>query len=174
MILVQGDSYPVWIDLQQNGEALSPGTAGDVTVRVGDLLQYRYSEGELGFDRDRGKWYFTPTAAETAGLAPESYRVTVEVSYRNRPQGYNRVIPVGTIFIQEGATDEALNAAAMAGLSGSISGKMIVGVSGVTFTPKWDGSRLSWENDGGLDNPTPMNLVQDVIQALPKWTGGSY
>ena len=87
------------------------------------------------------------------------------------------------------------------------------GTNGYTFTPYVsDAGVISWTNDGGLDNPTPVNikgpagatgatgatgapgadgktpvkgtdyftaadkaeLVQDVLAALPEWTGGSY
>ena len=74
----------------------------------------------------------------------------------------------------------------------------IVGPRGATFTPSVDeDGNLSWSNDKGLPNPTIINIngadghtpvkgtdywtaddqqaiVNDVLAALPTWTGGSY
>jgi hypothetical protein len=48
----------------------------------------------------------------------------------------------------------------------------IKGEKGATFTPSVseDGT-LSWTNDKGLENPVPFNIVNAVIDALPKYNG---
>lgn len=67
------------------------------------------------------------------------------------------------------------------------------GEDGATFTPSVSAAGvISWTNDKGLPNPTPVNIkgpqgpaytltaadkaeiVDDVLAALPTWTGGSY
>lgn len=49
------------------------------------------------------------------------------------------------------------------------------GVDGTTFTPSVsDAGVLSWENDGGKENPESVDLVAAVLNALPTWDGGSY
>lgn len=42
------------------------------------------------------------------------------------------------------------------------------GADGITFTPSVSAAgMLSWENDGGKENPAPVDLVAAVIAALP-------
>lgn len=49
------------------------------------------------------------------------------------------------------------------------------GVDGVTFTPSVsEQGVISWTNDGGRQNPSSVNLVTAVLNALPTWEGGSY
>ena len=51
----------------------------------------------------------------------------------------------------------------------------IQGNSGTTFTPSVSSTGvISWSNDGGKSNPTSINLVDAVINALPSATGVSF
>ena len=46
------------------------------------------------------------------------------------------------------------------------------GEDGATFTPSVDeDGNLSWTNDKGLPNPSPVNMVEAVISALPVYNG---
>lgn len=47
------------------------------------------------------------------------------------------------------------------------------GEAGATFTPSISAEGvISWENDKGLENPEPVNIVLATIEALPKFEGG--
>lgn len=51
----------------------------------------------------------------------------------------------------------------------------IQGDTGTTFTPSVSSAGvISWSNDGGKSNPTSINLVDAVINALPSATGVSF
>ena len=51
----------------------------------------------------------------------------------------------------------------------------IQGNTGTTFTPSVSSTGvISWSNDGGKTNPTSINLVNAVINALPSATGVSF
>lgn len=57
---------------------------------------------------------------------------------------------------------------AMIGSGGGGGGSGTPGKDGVTFTPSVSTSGvISWSNDGGRDNPEPVDLVQAVLAALP-------
>lgn len=43
--------------------------------------------------------------------------------------------------------------------------------TGTTFIPSVNEGVLSWTNDGGLENPTPVDIVAEVIEDLPKYSG---
>lgn len=52
--------------------------------------------------------------------------------------------------------------------SGGGGGPAEDGEDGATFTPSVSvAGVISWTNDKGLENPTPVNLVEAVIAALP-------
>lgn len=38
MTIMQGDSYPIYFDLKQDGKVLTPEMVADVEVYVGDVL----------------------------------------------------------------------------------------------------------------------------------------
>jgi hypothetical protein len=47
-----------------------------------------------------------------------------------------------------------------------------IGVNGTTFYPNVSADGvISWTNDGGKENPEPVNLVTAVISALPVYNG---
>ncbi len=49
------------------------------------------------------------------------------------------------------------------------------GEDGATFMPSVSETGvISWTNDKGLENPTPVNLVNAVIAALPDGDGVNY
>jgi hypothetical protein len=49
------------------------------------------------------------------------------------------------------------------------------GGAGYTFVPSVSADGvISWTNDGGLDNPAPVDLTAAVLAALPTWNGGVY
>lgn len=48
-------------------------------------------------------------------------------------------------------------------------------MDGVTFTPSVSSAGvISWTNDGGKQNPQPVDIPALVLAALPTWTGGNY
>jgi hypothetical protein len=85
VVIMQGDSYPVLIDIEQDGVALTPDMIDDVEVCVGTELRKTYSAGEVGYDIDSGRWFIRPTQQETLNLDEDAYQVIVRVKYKNQP-----------------------------------------------------------------------------------------
>lgn len=82
--IMQGDSYPLFLHLTQNGKLLTPQIVEDLELCVGDNLRYIYSEGTLAYDMSRQKWYFWPTQEDTFSMQ-EDCEVYVRIKYPNNP-----------------------------------------------------------------------------------------
>jgi hypothetical protein len=82
--IMQGDSYPIFLDLKQDGRLLTPEMISDVEISVGDVLRFTKSEGTLAYDSSRKLWYFWPTQEET--MAMEGiYDIQGRIKYPNTP-----------------------------------------------------------------------------------------
>ena len=91
---------------------------------------------------------------------------------------YDGVLPIGTIayVVSSGAKyilgsdSEWVEQPASGGGGGGGSG-----ANGITFTPSVSQAGvISWTNDGGRQNPTPINLVTAVLRALPSAVGVNF
>lgn len=82
--MLKGDSYPIYVNLKQNGIVLNPAMIEDLEVCVGEDLRYTYSGGTVFYDGSKQMWYFWPTQEQT--LASEgALEVYVRVKYPNLP-----------------------------------------------------------------------------------------
>ncbi len=107
MKMMQGDSYPVFIDLKQDGVTLTPDMIDDLEVCVGENLRKTYSGGGVAFDTGTQMWYIRPTQQETLDLPEDSYTVIVRVKYKNQPADV-KGISVGRITIRDTHSEEVL------------------------------------------------------------------
>lgn len=82
--IMQGDSYPLFLNLHQDGKLLTPSMVEDMEVCVGDVLRFTKSEGTLGYDEAKKMWYFWPTQEDTF-LMEGMYDVYVRPKYPNTP-----------------------------------------------------------------------------------------
>lgn len=108
MTMMQGDSYPVFIDLKQYGVTLTPDMIQDQEICVGENLRKTYSGGEVGFDTETSMWYIRPTQQETLDLPEDAYSVIVRVKYKNQPSADVKGIQVGRIVIRSTFSKEVL------------------------------------------------------------------
>lgn len=106
--LMQGDSYPVLIDLTQNGVNLTPEMVDDVEICIAEYLRKTYVQDGVGYDTELQKWYIRPTQQETLNLPEGSYDVIARVKYRNQPQADVKGIPIGRMKILGTFSEEVL------------------------------------------------------------------
>lgn len=106
--LMQGDSYPLFIELKQNQIKLEPNMVDDVEICVSDQLRKAYSEAGVGYDSEIQKWYIRPSQKETLAMAEGVHNVIARVKYRNQPQADVKGINVGKIKIIGTFSEEVL------------------------------------------------------------------
>ena len=82
--IMQGDSYPIYVNLNQDGKNLTPDMVEDLELCVGEIWNYRYSAGTLSYDFGRKKWYFFPTQEDTIN-AEGSHAIYVRPKYYGDP-----------------------------------------------------------------------------------------
>lgn len=99
----QGESYPIYITLTQDGVVLTPDLVVDLKVCIGDALSKTYSAGDVKFDEEMEKWYIWPTQQETIALSEDSYSVQCHVKYQD---GSLLIVTVGRIHISESCCGE--------------------------------------------------------------------
>ena len=98
MTIMQGDSYPIYIALTQDGDVLTPDLIAELEVCVGDQLRYLYTDGNVYFDRDENQWFIHPTQQETLSLDVGSYLIAVRIRYKT--SGMEEVVGVNVGRIQ--------------------------------------------------------------------------
>lgn len=79
----QGDSYPIFITLNQDGYVLTPEIVQDIKVCIGESFHKTYSEGGLQFDPSRNQWYIWPTQEETLAMEEGRSTVCCHIKYHN-------------------------------------------------------------------------------------------
>ena len=85
-VMAQGDSYPIPIDLEQDGTDLTPDMIAEVEVCVGESRRYLASQGTVTYDPQLPGWYIRPSQQETISMKPGAHKVTVRVKYLNTPE----------------------------------------------------------------------------------------
>ena len=85
MKIMQGDSYPIYIDLTNDGIALRPSMIDEMEVFVREYLLKTYTSGGVVFDDASLRWYIRPTQQETFDLEEGSHEVIVRVKYKGSP-----------------------------------------------------------------------------------------
>ena len=97
LTITQGDSYPVFCEIMQDGHILTPEMVEDLEISVGNIWSFSASCKTLAFDETSSQWYFWPTAEETSA-AKGGYPVHLRVSYCNDP-GEKYVFKLGHIVV---------------------------------------------------------------------------
>lgn len=79
--MMQGDSYGLRIDiLKADGTAVTADDVTDVEITIGDLSK-KYSDKEIAFDTDSGKWIFPLSQEETFRFPAARVRGQVRVMW---------------------------------------------------------------------------------------------
>ena len=81
--IMQGDSYPIFLNLTQDGMVLSPDLLSDLEVYVGENLRLSYVEGTVMFDTSSKRWYIWPTQEQTFALEEGGNKVEIRAKYKN-------------------------------------------------------------------------------------------
>ena len=108
MIIMQGDSYPIYIDLVQECERLTPEMVAEMEVCVGAVLRKLHTKGEVFFEDKTKRWYIYPTQKETMELPVGDHTVIARIRYKN--VGNDEVVGVnlGTIRVMDSTSEEAI------------------------------------------------------------------
>ena len=77
MAIYQGDQYSIPFSIRHNGEIVTPDTADDVVIAIGDIVR-AYSEGTLTYVDE--KWLFPIYKEETLKM-PDSISYQVQIHY---------------------------------------------------------------------------------------------
>lgn len=86
--IMQGDSYPIFLNLTQDGMILSPDLLSDLEVYVGENLRLSYADGTVMFDTSTKRWYIWPTQEQTFALEEGGNKVEVRPKYKNESKTY--------------------------------------------------------------------------------------
>ena len=86
--IMQGDSYPIFLNLTQDGMVLSPDLLSDLEVYVGENLRLTYVEGTVMFDPSSNRWYIWPTQEQTFALEEGGNKVEARPKYKNENKTY--------------------------------------------------------------------------------------
>lgn len=82
--IMQGDSYPIFLNLKQNGGmVLTPNVLDDLEIYIGEDLRMSYADGSVKYDESSKRWYIWPTQEQTFSLEEGSYKVEIRVKYHN-------------------------------------------------------------------------------------------
>lgn len=114
MKIMQGDSYPIYIELMQDGTYLTPEMVADLEVCVGTdrrnskTLRNLYSKGEVYFEQDTQRWYIHPTQQETLSMPIGACEVIVRVKYNDDSKDTVIGVPVGWIHVGDNISKEVI------------------------------------------------------------------
>ena len=108
MVMKQGDSYFVFVEMKINDDPITPDIIEDMEVSVGERLRYTYANQEVAYDTNRREWCFRPTQEDTFSLEPDNYPVIVRVKFRSEPKRDIKGINVGRIIVTDSYSEEVL------------------------------------------------------------------
>lgn len=106
--MMQGDSFPVPVELKMDGITLTPEHLEDLEITVGENIRKLFSSGEIGYDASLHYWYFIPSQQETFAMDPDGYSVIARVKFRGNDRWDVKGIRCGMINIEESNSKEEL------------------------------------------------------------------
>ena len=96
MKIMQGDSYPIPVDIMQDGVVVTPEMVEDVEITVGTEIRKLYSAGDITFENNT--WYFLLKQQETFSMSG-SKEVVCRLKYPIT--GYTHGIKAGNLSVAE-------------------------------------------------------------------------
>lgn len=108
MDIMQGDSYPVYINLTQAGQPLTPEMIAELEICIGKHLRRLYSADEVFYDAEAHRWHIRLSQQETLGLPTGTHSVIVRVKYPAAPDADVKGVYVGSIKIYDTFSEEVL------------------------------------------------------------------
>ena len=78
MRILQGDSYPIPVEVRQDGIVVTPELVEEVEITIGSTVRKTYTGGGVFFESDM--WYFLLTQEESFSLSG-GYDVVLRLKY---------------------------------------------------------------------------------------------
>ena len=98
VVMHQGDSFPIPIELMQDDQCLDVNTIEDLEICVGSKIKRKLSDGGILQADGSDYLYFVLSQAETLGMKPGYYGVGVRIKYPGIPPSVN-IESIGSILI---------------------------------------------------------------------------
>ena len=105
MVIMQGDSYRVPIEIMQNDLPVNESFVEEVEVCIGTSVRKTYTAGDVIFSN--GSWYFRLSQEESFGMNGD-YDVIVRVKYKNQTESDVVGVRAGTLIVSETNSSEVL------------------------------------------------------------------
>jgi len=99
MTITQGDTYPIYIDLFQDDQTLTPDLIKDLEICIGKTVHKSHLRGEIQFDAQTQRWWIWPTKDETLALPVGRITAHAHVIY---PDGCDYTCNLGVIDVTVG------------------------------------------------------------------------
>ncbi len=96
MKIMQGDSYPIPVDITQDGIPVTSDMVDEVEVTIGTSIRKTLSDGGIYFEE--GAWYFLLSQQESFGLSG-TQNVIVRLKYPGK--GYTLGIRAGALSAED-------------------------------------------------------------------------
>lgn len=106
--IMQGDTYPIFVDFYQNGVQLTPSLISDIELCVGNNIRKTYSSGSVLFDTSTGRWYFILSQSESFSLTPGGHQVIGRIKYASKDRFDVKGYKVGNIVIEKTTSTEVI------------------------------------------------------------------
>lgn len=114
MTIRQGDSYPIYIELMQDGDILHPEMVADLEICIGKdgepgkALRKLLSAGAVQFDETTGRWHIHPKQEETLALEKGFYNVEARIRYKNSGMEDVVGVPLGRIEVKDSISEAVI------------------------------------------------------------------
>lgn len=98
VVMHQGDSFPVPVELMQDSQLLDVNTIEDLEICVGAHIKRKLSDGGILQTDGSDYLYFVLSQAETLAMEPGYYGVGIRIKYPGIPPSVN-IESIGSILI---------------------------------------------------------------------------
>ena len=80
--IIQGESFPIPVMLQKNGEPIGPDSVTDCLICVAEIHK-KHSDGTLAWNEERQMWNFFPAQSETYSAEPGFYNMQIQIKHKD-------------------------------------------------------------------------------------------
>ena len=103
MKILQGDSYPIPVEIMQDGAIVTPEMVEEVEITIGTEVRKTYSSGEIFYEDE--VWYFLLGQADSFSLSG-GYDVVLRLKY----PGSGNVIgaKIGKLSVEKASRKEVI------------------------------------------------------------------
>lgn len=132
----QGETYPIFINLVQDRQTLTPDMIADMKVCIGKTFSKTYQTGGVGFYEKTKQWYIFPTQQETLSMPVGNHDLCVHVKYKS---GYVLIDTIDRIRVLSACCDDVFGGDSGGGqisgpgggqIDGKLPGELVIGIPG--------------------------------------------